>query len=303
MKILFTGLPYFGKRLVAELNEIDPKNKYVFCDTYYSKKDQLRFLWHLLSAKKVVSFNGASSESGSLNWVLRMKKELIMQWHGSDVLTAQQNIISGNFTRKYIDASRSFTDAPWLLDELLRLKIDANILHFKSVELKNKSAPFLSKDVLTYLSKGKELFYGYKSIVKLATEFKDTTFHVVGTDGLNLNAPHNIKFYGWVDQIRLEELMDLAPIYLRFCEHDGYSLSVLQALANGNYVIYNNAMPFVNFAATEDSLKLELNKIQKSLTVTNGQRNNQANSFLLEFHQAKIVLENYSKVLTQTESN
>ncbi len=301
MKILFTGLPYFGKRLVAELNVIDPKNKYVFCDTYYSRKDQLRFLWHLLSAKRVVSFNGASSESGSLNWVLRLKKDLIMQWHGSDVLSAKQNLVNGNFTRKYIDASRSYTDAPWLLDELKSLKIDAKILHFKSVELKKKSAPFLSKDVLTYLSKGKELYYGYKALVTLATEFSDTIFHVVGTDGVNLNAPQNIKFYGWVSQIHLEELMDLAPIYLRFCEHDGYSLSVLQALANGNYVIYNNAIPFVNLATSEESLKLILDGIQKSLALSNGKRNNQADSFLLEFHQAKVVLENYSKVLTQNE--
>src|SRR5687768_13231124 len=125
MKILFSGLPYFGKKLVQELREIDPANTYVFCNTYYSKKDQLKFLFHLITAKKVVSFNGASSKSGSLDWALRFKKKLIMQWHGSDVLTLRENILGrNNSASKYTQQAISYTDAPWLKSELKELGVE-----------------------------------------------------------------------------------------------------------------------------------------------------------------------------------
>lgn len=44
MRILVNGLPYFSKKIVDDLNELDDENKYVFIDTYTSFWEQIKFL-------------------------------------------------------------------------------------------------------------------------------------------------------------------------------------------------------------------------------------------------------------------
>jgi hypothetical protein len=297
MKILFTGLPYFGKQLVAELNEIDPKNKYIFCDTYYSKKDQLRFLWHLLSAKKVVSFNGVTSESGSLNWVLRFKRDLIMQWHGSDVLTAQDNVRSGKFTRKYLDKSTSFTDAIWLKDELQKLNIEATILPFKHCDVAQTNATFSSPNALTYLAQGKEKFYGVVDYLKLADDFPDIHFHVAGSDGKSLPQKSNVHYYGWISEIEFLQKLNESAIFLRLTEHDGYSLSVLRAIANGNYVLWNNPHPAVHYLEDRNQISIQFRKIVDRVLENHLERNQAGISWAKDNLDRTKILKNYTQTI------
>lgn len=298
MKILFTGLPYFGKQLVAELNEFDTNNKYIFCDTYYSKLDRIKFLWHLMSAKKVVSFNGVTSESGSLNWALRFKKDLIMQWHGSDVLTAQTNLKNGKFTRKYLDTATSFTDAIWLKDELLKLNIDSQILPFKHVEISENSKIFSTPDVLTYLAKGSEKFYGVDYFLRLADEFPDTIFHVVGSDGKLLPQKKNIHFYGWVSEKEFQQKLDECAVFMRLTEHDGYSLSVLRAVANGNYVLWNNPHPEVNFVSDVNRISEQLRGLIQQIEANKLKRNDAGILWAKKNLNKSAVLKKYSDTIT-----
>ena len=297
MKILFTGLPYFGKQLVADLNAFDPSNRYVFCNTYYSKTDQLKFLWHLLSAKKVVSFNGVTSESRALNWALRFKKPLIMQWHGSDVLTAQENHRTGKFTRKYIDAATSYTDAPWLKNELTGLKIDAGILAFKHVSVKNAGAAFPTSDVLAYIAQNDELFYGIDHVISLAKEFPDMQFHVVGTDGKKFGQLPNVQFYGWVSEEKFGALLNTCPVFLRLPKHDGYSLSVLRAIANGNYVIWNYPHPASVLVEDSKEISEKFWEVVLQLRQNNGARNKFGMDWAKEHLDRKKILQAYVQVL------
>ena len=75
MLVLVNGLPLFSKRLVKDLNSLDKNNTYVFADTYYSLWDKIKFFTLLPFSKIVISFNGVSDNSGSLNWVLKFKKK------------------------------------------------------------------------------------------------------------------------------------------------------------------------------------------------------------------------------------
>lgn len=300
MKILFTGLPYFGKQLVAELNKFDPANNYIFCDTYYSKKDRIRFLWHLLSAKKVVSFNGATAESGSLNWVLRFKRKLILQWHGSDVLTAQENKISGKFTRKYVDYGKSFTDAPWLMNELKEMNIESTDLQFKFVNSAKNNNPFLSADILTYLGQGSETFYGIEHFLKLADEFKEINFHIVGADGKAIEQKPNVKYYGWVSEDEFEKKLYACAIFMRLTKHDGYSLSVLRAIANGNYVLWNNPHPAAEYVDDISKLAEQLKNCVEKVRSKNFERNTSGIDWAAQNLNREIVLQAYVNEITRS---
>jgi glycosyltransferase involved in cell wall biosynthesis len=240
MKVVFTGLPYFTSRLVNELSEFDRANKYIFCNTYSSKIDQVKFLFHALNADLIVSFNGVTSKSRSLDYAIKLNKKILMQWQGSDVLSIIKNKEKGIYTEKYIKQSVSYTDAAWLKDELSGFGIACDILHFKHLLVPEINKPFKKLEVLTYIGQGKEKFYGLDSVIKLALANSDLVFNVLGTKGIDKKSPDNVNFLGWVNSDQVQEHLNSCPIYIRLTMHDGYSLSVMEAIANGNYVLWNN---------------------------------------------------------------
>jgi len=292
MKILFTGLPYFGKKLVAELKEFDKENSYYFFDTYYSKIDKVKFLFHLITAHKVVSVNGVSSKSGSLDWVVQLRKKIILQWQGSDVLTAKNNSKGRGLNRKYIDYGISFTDAPWLKDELSALNISADILHFKHVQHSNNLSPFTTNDAVSYLAEGKEKFYGIDHLIKLASDFPSIKFHIIGSKGEGFIVPENLIFYGWISKERVNQLLNEHPIFIRLTEHDGYSLSVMEAIANGNYVLWNQLHECVQYVADMKELVSGFAKLIELVNSSGNARN------LRNIEWAKTNL-NKEKILTE----
>lgn len=244
MKIIFTGLPYFSKKLVAELKDFDNSNTYAFFDTYSSKLDQVKYLFNIINADIVVSFNGVTSKSKALDLAVFFKKKILMQWHGTDVLMALERKKNNTMLTKYIDKSMSCTDAPWLQEELKSANIYADLLRFKHIDLLTPNIEkFISSDVLSYVAEGKEEFYGIEYLLKLATSFPEVNFHIVGTKGKQFKAYKNIKFYGWIAQTEFEILRSKHPIFIRLTKHDGYALSILEALANGNEVLWNYPHP------------------------------------------------------------
>lgn len=261
MKIIFTGLPYFSSKLVKELKNYDKSNNYYFFNTYYSKRDQLLFLLHTINADLIISFNGVTSKSKALDWAILWNKKIVMQWHGTDVMQAIQSKNTKQFKSKYINHSHSYTDAIWLKNELKEISIEAQLLHFKHFDIQHiNTIDFTTTDVLTYIAQDKEQFYGIEPIKKLACLFPQITFNIVGSNGDNdSQKTENIIYHGWVDQHKMQELKNSCPIFIRFTEHDGYSLSILEAIANGNYVIWNHPHPRVNYATNTDGMIKALN--------------------------------------------
>jgi len=294
MKIIVTGLPYFSKRLVDNLNKFDKKNNYYFFNTYYSKKDQLKYLFHLPKSNLVISFNGAYSKSKSLDMAIMLKKPIMMQWHGSDVLLAKEATQNRTILSKYIDYASHFTDATWLQDELKTIKINSKILPFKFVENKEtNTSKFKTLDVMSYLAEGDEEFYGINTIINLAKHFPHTSFHIVGTLGINFETPKNVKFYGWINKKKMDELRQIHPIFIRLTQHDGYSLSVMEALANGNEVIWNNPHSQCNFVSNKKDIVPLLKNIQQKLIENNNSLNKSNINWVKDNLQKEKVLTNF----------
>lgn len=298
MKIVFTGLPYFSKKLVDELSSFDRKNKYYFCNTYYSKIDRFKFIFHLFNADRVISFNGVSGKSKSLDWVIRFKKKLIIQWHGSDVLEAEKKMNSGVLNRKYIDYAKNFTDAIWLKEELDKLSIQTEILHFKHVEVCLDKKSFDTNNVVSYLGNNNEKFYGIDSIYLLAKTYPNIHFHLIGTDGESCEKLSNITYYGWLNQEKVKALLNEHAIFLRLTKHDGYSLSILEAIANGNFVIWNNPHPAVNYVENTESLLTVFENLINQTAKNKFERNSAALDWANQHLKRDMILSNYVKTIT-----
>lgn len=243
MKVLITGIPLFSKRLAEELSAAAPQHTIIFYDTYYSKSDRLRFAAALPFSDLVLSMNGVSDRSGSMELVARMKKKLWMQWQGTDVLLAKKRVQVGTILRKYIDRAVHFTDAPWLADELHSIGIPAGLIHFKWIAPTENREAFPSPAAYSYLAGGKESFYGWDQLNMLARNYPDIPFYIAGSDGDGLEKLPNLRFLGWVPAERMKEIRETTPVFIRSTRHDGYAYSVLEALSAGNEVLWTMPHP------------------------------------------------------------
>ena len=242
MKVLISGLPLFSKRLAEELQKFDPESKYIFLDTYNSKWDQLKFFLQIPFSDVVISMNGVTDNSGSLNLVLKWKKKLILQWMGTDALLAMDRFKNKTIERKYIDYASNFVDSEWLMEEVKSINVEPEYLHFKSVVVKPNPTVYKRISVMSYVAENRQAFYGMERIAALAKEFPEIDFQLFGLTKSDFPITSNVHLNGWVSADEFENYLRETPIFLRLTEHDGFSVSVIEALASGCEVMMS--LPF-----------------------------------------------------------
>lgn len=298
MRVLINGLPYFGKRIAKELNEFDSENQYIFLDTYYSSWDKIRFRLLLPFSGAVFSFNGVSDRSGSLELALNKGKKLLMQWHGTDVSLALERYTDGSIYKKYIDNASHLFSAPWFQEELKEIVPKGVYAPFSYVNAVGNEGQYESISVLSYLAKGRESYYGWNELCAVAHKNPNISFNIVGTDGMGLSAPENIKFLGWISDDEMVKLYRIHPIFVRLCEHDGKAFSVSQAMAAGAEVIWNYKLDNVR-TITRNEIELADAILNAAESVkTRGMKPNvQAIQYALENLTEEIVMKEYAKII------
>lgn len=242
MKTIVVGLPLFAKELAENLSQFDKKNKYLSYNTYYSRLDKIKYFISVLTADVVVSLKGVAENSLALKWAMFLKKPILMGWMGSDVQGAQTLSENRKMNHKLLNYATHFTDAIWLQQELLELEVKASILHFKSITPSQSGTPKHLLGVSAYIGQGREEFYGINSFLALARQYPRVSFHAYGTKGTGFEAPKNCKFHGWIKKEEVQKILNEFAIVYRNTNHDGNSQSVIEALANGNIVMWNYPM-------------------------------------------------------------
>ena len=256
MKVLIVGLPLFAKRLAENLTAFDPVNNYVFLNTYYSKKDQLKAFFHLQSADVVFSINGTLSKSRLFDYAFKKKIPVIMNWVGTDVQVARTAVESNQFIDRYRSNAIHFCEVAWIQEELKAINISAKIQNFAAFPSSDSIVPFKKEQlsVLTYINDARKEFYGIKEILALAFRYPKIHFYIVGTTASNYEPlPKNVSALGWVEN--MTAYFDLCQIAIRFPEHDGLATFVLESLAKGKHVLYK--YPFNSCIHTPDSNELD----------------------------------------------
>jgi glycosyltransferase involved in cell wall biosynthesis len=298
MLILINGLPLFGRKLASDLNEFDSNNRYLFLNTYYSTFDKILFIFLVPFCRLVISFNGVSDSSGALNAALFFRKKIIMQWQGTDVLLAKERHESNRLNRKYIDRSFHFTDFQILADELKTFVSNVAILPYKYIEKKELNKKYDKIQVLSYIAKNREEFYGINQLLEIANKHSEIDFLVVGTDDKHYETSSNIKVLGWVSENEMSNLMFSSAIYFRFTKHDGNSLTVSQALSYGCEVLWTYPSNFVYHMNYDNYLDLfdeVLNKIKERNNVPNITQH----EYLVSNYSKKVILSNYVNHLVE----
>ena len=291
--ILITGLPIFAKKMRDDLASFDSGNRYVVLNTYYSKWDKIRFLCWLPFASLVISFNGVSDRSQSLDWVVRFRKKLILQWMGTDALLAMERQKKGIIFRKYIDYATHFVDSPWQQEEVKSLGVDIHIVPFKYGREIDPVKKYQSIHVLTYVANSRKVFYGWESIKVAAQAFPEIEFRVVGMETDEAPFPSNIRLMGWLDAQNMAEELRNAPIFLRMTEHDGFSVSVIEALSVGAEVVWTHPSECIHYVRNDEEMNHTLAEVIKLIEARNGIPNNETIEFCNETYNRHHLMVTY----------
>jgi len=289
----------FARRLCEELSSFDQNNKYYFYNTYYSRKDRVRFLLRLPFADRVISLNGVSDRSGSMDWVLRFRKKLVMLWQGTDVMLAKERFETNTILLKYIRYATHYTDAVWLAEELSAIHIPAEILFFKSVVSAQRDEKYSEINAYSYVPKGKEIFYGLDKLLGAFKKLPVTKLFVYGTDGSGFEKIDNVFYKGWMTSADYNKEISNHAIYIRLAMHDGYSMSVLEALGNGSEVIWNYPMEYCHYVSgNSDELATKIVEISRLFTNRNHDRNHDAETLIRQnFNPGKILSSFIEKII------
>jgi hypothetical protein len=191
-------------------------------------------------------------------------KRVVSHWIGTDIMRYRGKInlikrISIWVHRHLVDVQ--LADSEIIKEELKRIGIEARLLRLLPQAVVAEVSSLPEKPViLSYWDDSRFDFYGGKTVFALARAFPEARFVIVRATGKGLaDIPANVHFLGFVKD--LSKTYRDCVCFIRMPEHDGLSAMVLEAMANGRYVIYNQKCPFTSYATDFDSARKALEEI------------------------------------------
>lgn len=258
IKIGFLRDRFHSNILIQQLSQLDQNILPFFIDNILKirKADIIHVIGCFYSPKEVLMLLLAKI----------LQKKIICHWIGSDVLrifTERLGIgrIRGEISKKFTNFHLAVSDN--LIKELQQFGIYASKLPIVKNLEEYKPSPLSSKfAVLAYIPKNRPYFYGWGIIKKLAREFPEIKFLIVGGKREKRSSKlTNVEFLGWITNTR--EIYNKSNVLIRITEHDGLPKMVLEALALGRQVICSTKFPYCYYARSYEEVKDLLFKIRR----------------------------------------
>ncbi len=253
IKIGIYGPIYQTNLLVNQINNIDDKfyaeniieNRFSHnCDIYHG-------LYGFLSKRFV--------------FTKLFGKKNICHWIGTDVLEIINNKSFQKiryFLSKFIDVDIAVTEN--LINELKGVGIKSKLMPIVSNLDNIKIAPFSKKfTVLTYIPQNRLEFFNFEIILALIKKNPNIQFLILANSGEGLPKYDNLKYIKWCEDA--SKYYYHTTVVLRIPKHDGLSLTVIEALASGRYVIWNYPFPYCHYSPPDvDNIQSVLEEIRKN---------------------------------------
>jgi glycosyltransferase involved in cell wall biosynthesis len=157
------------------------------------------------------------------------------------------------------------------------------------------SVEFEHIQVYSYIGKNREDFYGWQTIRLIALAHPEIPFIIAGSDGVGIiDIPENVQFKGWLNATEMKILRDASPIFIRLAEHDGFALSVLEALSAGSEVIWKYPHPQCHQLS---NIQEDFDKVVALVKARNLERNQDNIAYIAKNFQREVVLNNFIQEL------
>lgn len=242
-------------KLMKESNENDSM-AYKYNDIIY-----INYGLNLISKTGLVTFIGA----------LIFKKKLIVHWIGSDLYSILLDTKKSKMKKyvtillnKMFDVT-NWVASPLLKEELKELGITSEVVYIPTELVRAVDILPLPAEVsfISYLPKTNHEFYGSELVFRLAKKNPDIDFHIVANDGEGMPKLGNIKYHGWVNELRMEELYNSTYGVIRLPIHDALGGTVIEAVLRGRYAIWTFEASYVFTANNYDQLESSIKKISE----------------------------------------
>ncbi len=178
-------------------------------------------------------------------------KQMVSHWIGTDAMRyhSKMNPIKrlSVWVHRHL-VGLQLADSEIIQEELRSIGIESKLLRLLPEAIVGQVTPLPEQPViLSYWDDERFEFYGGDIVIARATG-----------KGLT-EVPSNVQFLGLVDN--MQEMYRNSTCLIRIPKHDGLSAMVLEAMANGRYVIYNHKCPCTYFAADLKSARTALEEI------------------------------------------
>jgi len=237
MTILVLGLPLPCKTIVRWLKEngLNVKVSNIFEALSSKDPDIVHFVY---------SPTGKFRGPIIFSLMKLTRKKIIIHWVGSDVFQlfkSKKWVLLTKLTSKLVD--KQLTVSPWLKEELSCFGVHTQIVPIVPHVRQKVSKLPEEFTVLAYLPEKRYDFYGGHIVEKLSDMFPSIRFFILANDGRNHKKRKNIKYLGSISHVKMSQIYKKTTVLIRMPIHDGLSNMVIEALAQGRYVIYSKNFP------------------------------------------------------------
>jgi hypothetical protein len=220
---------------------------------------------------------------------LWIKKDpiIINHWIGSDVTAETERTQKHgiyriqNFIQDFIYDWKmkkggliNLAVAPWLIDELSKININATYLPLTTIdEHKLKPVDIHHVKDIDFLSYGlfhRFVFYGGDKIVELANRWQNYTFLIIFADIDEIpldfikKMPKNLTISPRVNWNEMPEFYQRSKFFIRYTQHDGIPLSVLEAFYYNLQVLWTYDFPYTQKIETQEKLSDSIPSLVKN---------------------------------------
>ena len=254
---IIIGFEYFGRQLARLMADHGERWSLTFRGASYLEK--MRAAIELRGADALVCFGGPGPDAVLTEVARRNGVPIVVIWAGTDVITASKDPAMLEVLKQ--DGAANLSVAPWLVDELRALGVEATYVPVGAVRAVEQPPVLPGRfRVISYLPEPRRAFYGEKAVYTVAAAMPDVRFTIVGSGGANPVAPKNVEFLGYVRD--MTHLIDESVALLRLPEHDGKSMLVLETLARGRHVVWTYDFPGVARANSISEAVAQLRRLQ-----------------------------------------
>ena len=286
-RAVVVGFDYYAQFLANLINENSKTWRLASFNS--SRVGTMRALAALYGADALISLGGPSPNSALTDAARRRRIPVFIIWAGSDVIKAREDPFELEVTKQ--EEFVNLSDGPWLVDELREMGVHAEYLPITAVRADPTVAPFPKTfSVLTYLPEPRRAFYGADLVYEAARSLPDVPFTVVGAGERDAAAPENVQFLGHVSD--MPSRIDAATVLLRTPHHDGKSMLVLEALARGRHVVWNQEFPYAIAAQSPDAVIDALGSLRERHARGELELNTAGREFVLQcFSRSKVAFD------------
>lgn len=235
-KISVIGLPFFARRTAAALRSAGYDARYV-PRPGNSPRRWWRVLSTILTSDLVYAIGSSVSRTSPLHLVSLTGKPIVLHWVGTDVQVALGVHQEGRTSRRLVERATHWADAPWLVQELRMIGIDASELLLPVPAAIGSPMPLPERfTALIYLPRDFQISYDAEATMEVVKALPEISFMVAG----GYRPPQaltNLEILGFVED--MPAVYARSTALLRLTHHDGMSHSVIEALSFGRHVLWS----------------------------------------------------------------